>query len=856
MTLYPTAIAAAVAGVLMMGATTAQSAPARLPAKAAENSNLWFVEFHRGPTTDGERLAAVQADHSAFARAAKAAGVQYKLRRSFTSLFNGVSVEVSPQDRARLEQLPGVKAIYPVLVIQAPKAKPSDVGSQPELVASLGMIGADIAHNTLGLTGQGIKVGIIDSGVDIDHPDLGGSGSPGGTAFPTARIAYGWDFVGDAFNADPSSAAYNPVPTPDANPDDCGGHGTHVAGIVGASGGVTGVAPNVTLGAYRVFGCAGSTLADIMVSALERAQADGMQVVNQSIGAPFQWPQYPTAQATSRMSKAGIVMVASAGNSGALGLYATSAPAVGSGVISTASYDNAASALMEFTASPDNVAIGYQQASGSPTAPTSGTSPLSRTGDAAALTDACSALPAGSLTGTTALIRRGGCAFYTKAFNAEAAGATAVVLYNNIPGRFAATVAGTPAVTVPVVSISDTEGVMLDSRIAGGSTDMTWTPNAGLYANATGGLISTFSSMGLAPDLSLKPNLGAPGGMIVSTYPLEGGGYATLSGTSMAAPHTAGAAALLLQDNSKPGPGGIKAALQNTAKPAMWAGNAALGVLDAAHRQGAGMIDIPAAVQSTTRVSPSELALGEVTSSATRSLSIDNRSGAAATYTLAFESGIATGPDSYLVSYFNAPGTATFSATSVSVPARSKASVTVEVAPNPGLADASLFGGYIVVTKDQDGSTTRVPVAGFKGDYQAIPVLTPTTYGFPWLATLAAGQFTNQPAGATYTLVGDNLPYFLLHLNHPARRVNFHVIDATGKNIGWFSRSSYVGRNSTTTGFFTWGWNGNVYQDGAWVAAPNGTYTIRTKVLKALGDADNAADWETWVSPPVTLARP
>ena len=75
----------------------------------------------------------------------------------------------------------------------------------------------------------------------------------------------GWDFVGDAFNADPASALYNPTPVPDAYPDDCNGHGSHVSGIIGANGAVTGVAPGVTFGAYRVFGCAGSTTADIML---------------------------------------------------------------------------------------------------------------------------------------------------------------------------------------------------------------------------------------------------------------------------------------------------------------------------------------------------------------------------------------------------------------------------------------------------------------------------------------------------------------------------------------------------------------------------------------------------------------
>ena len=140
---------------------------------------------------------------------------------------------------------------------------------------------------------------------------------------------------------------------PDGNPDSCrdpngdaGSHGTHVAGIVGASGtapsGVRGVAPGVTFGAYRVFGCDGSTDTDIMLAAMERALADGMDVINMSIGSSYQWPQYPTAVAASRLVKKGVVVVASIGNSGGTTLngWSAGAPGTGANVIGVASFDN------------------------------------------------------------------------------------------------------------------------------------------------------------------------------------------------------------------------------------------------------------------------------------------------------------------------------------------------------------------------------------------------------------------------------------------------------------------------------------------------------------------------------------
>ena len=200
-------------------------------------------------------------------------------RRSFDVLFNGYSIEVNPRDRLKLARLPGVKAMYPVERIAAPSPEQA-AGSAPDLAAAITMTGAKIAQDTLGLSGAGVKVGIIDTGIDIDHPAFGGNGAPGSTAFPTGRIVAGHDFVGDAYDANT-----NPVAIPDPNPDDCNGHGSHVAGIVGGNGGgIRGVAPGVTFGAYRVFGCNGSTDSDIIVAAMEMALADGMHVVNQSLG--------------------------------------------------------------------------------------------------------------------------------------------------------------------------------------------------------------------------------------------------------------------------------------------------------------------------------------------------------------------------------------------------------------------------------------------------------------------------------------------------------------------------------------------------------------------------------------------
>src|SRR5262245_59917243 len=229
---------------LSLSATNARAQDA-VPLDAGENRRLWFVELIGAPTADGNSLASVQAEKDAFRRAALAARVPYTERRAFDVLFNGFSVEVDPADRMKLAQLPGVKAIYPVEEIRAPTPEPG-AGALPNLAAAITMTGAKAAQDDLGLTGSGVKVGIIDTGVDIDHPAFGGSGTNGTTTFPTARIVAGYDFVGDAYTGGTENIV------PDAVPDDCNGHGTHVAGIVGGNGGgIRGVAPGVTFGAYR-----------------------------------------------------------------------------------------------------------------------------------------------------------------------------------------------------------------------------------------------------------------------------------------------------------------------------------------------------------------------------------------------------------------------------------------------------------------------------------------------------------------------------------------------------------------------------------------------------------------------------
>ena len=851
--------------------------PQSLPVADNEASQLWFVELSSPPGIEGTAVTALEREEANFHAAATRAGIRYTESHHFRDLFNGLTVRAAATDVNKLRALPGVVSVYPdVKVNVSQQEDPS--GNVTDLITALKQTGADVAQSELGLTGRGVRVAVIDTGVDYDHPDLGGCFGPG------CRVAKGYDLVGDAFNANDVV----PIIRPDPDPDDCNGHGTHVAGIVGANGGIKGVAPGVTFFAYRVFGCAGTTTSEILIDAMERARRDHADVVNMSIGAALQWPQYPTAKAADRLVRHGVVVVASAGNDAILGLYGSSAPSVGKNVIAVASFDNTHANLLSFTISADDTRIGYIDAAAAAVTPRSGSFPMARTGTTASTADACSPLVAGSLTGKVVLIRRGTCGFYQKAFNAQTAGAAGVVLYNNVAGFISPTVAppaGAPPITIPVVAVTAGRGSLMNGRLAAGPVTMTWTNAVTIEPNPMVNLISIFSSFGLAPDLSFKPDIGAPGGTVRSTLPLEQGGYGNLSGTSMSSPHVAGAVALLLEARPRTSPEEVQQRLQNSARPHLWSGNPGLGFLDNVHRQGAGMLQIDDAVTAGAVVSPSSLALGEIEAgSATRWLRIrqaesDEHHGhgfrghdrdhdgdgegdeddAPITYTLGHQPALSTGTNTFAPVFLASFATVQFSSPTVSIGGEDdrNAFVGVMITPPPQADGARLFGGYITFTPSNGGTVLRVPYAGYNGDYQAIQVF--TLAGFPLLAKLNATGFVPQPAGALFTMTGDDVPFILLHLNHQVASLKLEVIDvATGLSLNFADDEDFIGRNSAATSFFVIPWDGTTMRrpGGRLRTVPNGTYRIDLSILKALGDPRNPAHFERWSSPNITITRP
>ena len=842
-------------------------------------TGAWFVEL--------------SGSADSFNQKAKSAGLQYTERFRFTRLWKGVSVNANRDAAQLIAKLDGVVSVHPAGEISL---APIEEMNEPDLANAVAMTGADIAQNELGLDGTGVKVGVMDTGIDYHNPALGGCFGP------ACRVFTGHDFVGDRFDSTGSGGALRPHP--DNNPDDCNGHGTHVAGIVGANGTVnettvTGVAPGVTFGAYKVFGCDGATTEDIMLAAMERAFADDMDVVNISIGDAFAWDTEPFAEGINTAVDRGMIVVISAGNSGANGLYSLSSAGNASKVIGVASMDNSKVALPTFTVTPADITAGYTNAAAAPPAPTTGSLPLAKTGTPTTIDDGCVNAPApGTMTGKAVLIRRGSspppapsCGFYAKARNAQLAGASAVVLYNNAPGRFSPTVAvvagqadGQP-VTIPVVAISDTEGVAINNAIDAGPQTLNWTDDTADFPNATAGQPSLFTSWGLTPTLNLKPDVAAPGGFIKSTWLMEAGGFNTISGTSMAAPHVSGAAALFLEEHESVNPLDLREIFQNSADPAIAAVVGGVPVAQPTHRQGAGMIDIDDAIRYSSQVSPSKLALGEGSSAVVKTLTIENNGSSPVTYTLSHDVAAGTGANTF-PSAPNVPiplilnvASVSFSSPSVEVPAGEERTVDVTITPPAG--NRTIYTGYIRLTPSGGGAPSRVPYAGFTGDYQSIVVLTTggcgsaASPGFPGIfkvggeTTCAAGPpavklsgWTRQPAGATYNVSDSkDRPVVLYHLAHQSQRVELRAVNSSDNEF-LVARTDLAERNPTNdlgpTGFFVYTWDGkavftNTNSKVNRRALPNGTYRLRLVVTKALAEANNAAHTETWTSPTMSI---
>lgn len=521
----------------------------------------------------------------------------------YTKTINGFMVRVSAKELNAIRSLPGVKEV---------RMAPEHVIS---LTHSVPLINADDVWNmpSGGFEGTGITVAVIDTGIDYTHAMFGGSGVPTDYSgndpdviepgsFPTLKIIGGYDFAGTNYDAGSDDPLfYTPVEDPD--PLDENGHGTHVAStIAGVDVGFgNGVAPDASLYSLKVFGKTGTT--NLVLDAIEWAMdpngdlnmSDHVDVLNISVDSVFGAydANDPVLMALEAASAIGVFVVAPAGNGG------NSSYIVGSPSIS----DSALSVAASSTGYQTVPIIVYNDGTEKNMPYNTSSNPFSvaitadfvdvDTIDGADNGDLCdiTGIAALALDGKIALINRGdipgesSCTYDIKIDNAETLGAVAVIIYNNTNGVFAI---NTAVSTLPAGSILQSDSGILKLLVDKNITVGPDTTVAPFPADS----IAKFSARGPRGfDSKLKPEITAPGVSIVAAEMGGGNTGVPMSGTSMAAPHVAGVAALIKEAHPDWTNEQIKAAMMNTATD----------LVDTAGeipRQGAGRVDAYAALNT------------------------------------------------------------------------------------------------------------------------------------------------------------------------------------------------------------------------------------------------------------------
>ena len=434
-----------------------------------------------------------------------------------------------------------------------------------------------------GLDGQGIKVGIIDTGIDYNHPDLLGYG-------PSGKVIGGYDYVDSS-----------------EKPLDTNGHGTEVAGIIAADGNFTGIVPKSKLFSYKVSSTGEAVSSDYIVEAIQQAMQDGVNVVNISLGINRTNDQIDNA--IDEAVKKRIVIVVAAGNNGPQGDTIGSPGKDINAITVGASYNNLTSSLVATFEVGENQ---YQ------VLPMVGVKDLSSPiegkivyGGYGRLQD----LQNLDVKGAILLEERGSDVkgqkvyFSEKEKNAANLGAKALVVFNNETGIFFGELIGPNktagyAPRIPVISLSQEDGVALKSMLTSnttGSLNMFYHPD----------FVAAFSSQGPVSPFYIKPDLVAPGVFVNSTT--LGGKYNLTSGTSFAAPHVAGAAAIILQKYPGLSPSDVASLLVTTTDPV----TDAYGKLFPISAVGSGRLNITRALESNLIISPHSLIFN---------LSFDNQS--------------------------------------------------------------------------------------------------------------------------------------------------------------------------------------------------------------------------------------
>ncbi|GAA5967711.1 hypothetical protein JCM11641_005742 [Rhodosporidiobolus odoratus] len=870
--------------------------------------------------------------------AVKSSGITYNVRQRFQDLpevFHGASIKVKEgTTMEQLAKIDGVKNIWPVQLMTRPtnpsvadaspylssgnfttllssSAFPSASAYEGETYYPHVQTGVAPLHDS-GYLGKGVKVAVLDNGVDYTNPLLGGCFGEG------CHISFGYAFVDDAYDG------YNePVASNDPY-SSCATHGTHVTGIIGALAnelGFSGVAPAATLGHYRVLGCSGSVGEDILVAGIMRAYKDGADVISMSIAGGVGWLDITPSQILAEyLGTQNVHVIAAGGNERTEGLFFTDTPAATMqgtivGAVDPLYYPAYNATLLGRDPLP--------YTSPTPLSNLTGSYGLYFTSpNTSVKNDACTKLPASTpdLSNRVVVVQRGTCDFNVKLANIAAAGGKIVLVYNSA-GSLAIPQLNTGNTGLSgVASLRYEDGLKLlgySSSQPDIKISFPFTPLVPYIPDTvSGGTVSYYSNFGPTNELYMYPTLVTPGTNILSTVP---GGVALMRGSSMATPYHAGAVALVLSarkgDNLTPAQ--VKALFMTTNTLAtVDVGGASL---EPVISQGSGVINVNRALAARTDFSPSQLLLNDTQYlNNVQTVTITNRNTFPVLYQFSWTNalGIVAYPNGAPVDVI--PSTSpepintnvirvAFGTRSVTIPAGSSADVKVTITP-PNLTPANrakfpIYSGWIQVTASGQGSGRKrvqeftIPFFGLAARMYDMPVLDTTDVALgAFLPFLAKGQDI-QTGPSTYTFADPPIAYFRLAAG--TRRLNMDLVDAnidftatvkavTNPAARFVKRSmSHLVERATPTLYSDVPVYGRIYSpseapardyllnfdpygvsdyeipvngtyttpSGAKATAKTGTnYRVLVRALKITGNPNLSVDYESWLSPPFSFS--
>jgi subtilisin family serine protease len=599
----------------------------------------------------------------------------------------------------------------------------------PTLSQSYKIINAGPAWSQAGgrsTAGAGIKIGDIDTGIDQNHPFFDPTGFSYPTGFPKCDAADSTThtpnqnceyvspkvIVAKVFNNKSNQNGFDAQAVQD--------HGTHTAGIAAGVTGKTavvngvnigdmsGIAPGAWLGNYNVFpGNVTDARSEDILNAVEAAVNDGMDVLNLSLGGSYHGNNDLLAIGLDNAVAAGVTVAVAAGNSGP-GAGTVESPGRARNVITVGASTND-----HFVGQPFTFPAGGGTTIGAavgdfPALPT-GSYDLFDTHN-----NGCTSVDAGA-SGKLAIIDRGACTFSTKVRNAIAAGAVGVVVINNVAGDPTAMAKdGLGGDDLPAVMIGKNEGAALR---AAAPTTASAVDTFQEFVTSNQDILAGFSSQGPTnADLAIKPDLTSVGVNVLSSItcvgkgvgcPGDGSGWAFFSGTSMATPHIAGSAAVLLQLHPGWTPAMVKSALANTSDVIIK--DAVTGAHDVGPTaQGAGRENLGLAADSTLFLSPASASFGQISGSqntpTSMTIKLTNPTGSDESFSLSATKFTpstfgSTVPGAYDAGTLSAGDSRLSFPASVTVPANGSAQLTITV--STGLAKGTTVQGWI----NLDGSS-------------------------------------------------------------------------------------------------------------------------------------------------------